>query len=131
MIVWNDAHIDDKASLPAYDDDHAFERLPSYRRGSHARYHPYGHYTPSLLQRLEVCTEASSGHTNANGCLQLWPGVQSSDHASHSGIDATVSSDPPSYESAETLTVLESLGYTLELRTIPRQVPPSLLASVR
>ena len=39
MIVWNDAHIDDKASLPAYDDDHAFERLPSYRRGSHARDH--------------------------------------------------------------------------------------------
>lgn len=42
-----------------------------------------------------------------------------------------VSNEPPCYENAEALIVLERLGYTLDLTTMPRQIPPSLLASVR
>ncbi|KZV61691.1 hypothetical protein PENSPDRAFT_285516 [Peniophora sp. CONT] len=99
---------------PAYHDGRPIERLPAYRPGHLARHHPYGRHTPSLFQRL-----------------QLSPSAHTANYLFDPRIDAVVSSEPRSYESAETLIVLERLGYRLDWRTVPRQVPPSLLATIR
>ncbi|KZV66516.1 hypothetical protein PENSPDRAFT_755631 [Peniophora sp. CONT] len=114
MSIANDPLVITEDPPPAYHDGRAIERLPSYREGHLRRYHPYGRYTPSLLQRL-----------------LLSPYAYDFDYAPIPVNVVDVSTELPSYDSAEALIVLERLGYVLEFRMSSRQVPPSLLASLR